>query len=300
MIVRPRPGLRATLFATRGSIVRRIAGRAILFMALACGVVVWAQFYQDPFSNIGTAPFTLVGLSISIFMSFRNSACYDRWWEGRKQWGQLIFEVRSFARETSTLKERQARADMLRGLCGFAHTLAARLRDKDEGVAASPWLREAGNLLQSPNIADAILVHIGATCSALAERGAISEWRYGILESRLSGLSGAQAACERIKNTPVPFAYTLLIHRTVYVFCCLLPFGLVGQLGWMTPFLVTVLSYAFLGLDALAAELEEPFGRTENGLPLDALVRIVEREVLAALGAQMLPAALEPDNFRLL
>jgi putative membrane protein len=234
-------------------------------------------------------------------MSFRNGACYDRWWEGRKQWGQLIFEVRSFARETATLKDGQARADMLRGLCGFAHTLAARLRDKDEGAAANPWLREKGDLLQSPNIANAVLAQIGATCSALAERGAISEWRYAILESRLTGLSGVQAACERIKNTPVPFAYTLLIHRTVYLFCCcLLPFGLVGQLGWMTPFLVTVLSYAFLGLDALAAELEEPFGYTENVLPLDALVRIVEREVLAALGVQTLPAALEPDNFRLL
>ncbi len=138
MIVRPKATLLDILLATRGSIAGRIVRRVLFMTALACGVVVWTRYYPSPFSGLGTAPFTLIGIAISIFMSFRNGACYERWWEGRKQWGAMIVEARSFARETATLRAHPARERMLRGLCGFAHALAARLRDGDEIAAARP------------------------------------------------------------------------------------------------------------------------------------------------------------------
>ncbi len=272
----------------------------MLMTALACVVVVWAHFYRDPFANLGAAPYTLVGISISIFMSFRNGACYERWWEGRKQWGHAIVEIRSFARESATVIDAPSREALIRGLCGFAHALAARLRGEDEIEAARPWVSDPAALSDSPNVANAILAQVGLECSRLAHRGVISDWRYMLMEGRLVGLSGVQAACERIKTTPSPFAYSLLIHRTAYLFCGLLPFGFVQQLGWMTPVLVTIISYTFFGLDALGNELEEPFARTENSLPLDAMVRTIERDALAALGVQPLPEPLEPVDFLLL
>ena len=288
--------MRDTLLAIRGSTAQRIVLPCGLLTLLACGAVYWAQLLPEALSRLGIAPFTLIGIAISLFLGFRNSACYARWWEGRQQWGRMIVDVRSFIRETATLRfDRRAR--MLGCLCGFVHALRARLRGEDELAAAQPWLDDITSLQNAPNITDAVLRLVGEDCALLADQHVISEWRYTVLEARLKGLSAVQAACERIRNTPLPFAYTLLIHRTTYLFCCLLPFGLAAQLSWATPPLVAIVSYTFFGLDALADELEDPFGQEENDLPLNALTRMVEREILAALGSSELPEPLSAVDF---
>jgi putative membrane protein len=97
----------------------------------------------------------------------------------------------------------------------------------------------------------------------------------------------------------MPYAYSLLLHRTVWLFCLLLPFGIVSSLGYTTPVLTTVLAYAFLGLDALGEELEEPFTLSMNGLPLDAMVRHIEIAAAEALD-QPAPEPLAPVDFVLL
>lgn len=216
-------------------------------------------------------------------MSFRNNACYDRWWEGRKAWGKLIIETRSFVRESLVITDETLRAELLRSLCGFAHALNARLRSEDELAAARPWLARP-DAISPHNVCDAILREIGGHCSRLATQQQISDWRYSLLEQRLVGLTEVQATCERIKGTPLPFPYTLLLHRTIYIFCLLLPFALAEPLGWLAPLFTTIVGYTFFGLDAIGNELEDPFGRDENDLPTDAMVRTVERDVLAGLG----------------
>ncbi len=101
---------------------------------------------------------------------------------------------------------------------------------------------------------------------------------------------------QRIKSTPTPFAYTLLLHRTAWLFCMLLPFGLVSSLELLTPVLVTIIAYTFFGLDALGDELEEPFGLSDNDLPLSAMVRGIEIDLLESLG-DTLPAPLQPQDY---
>ncbi len=280
---RRKAGLRDILFATRGSIIRVIAWRVIALTVLACGAVYWTRFHHDPLSPLGAAPFTLVGISISVFMSFRNNACYDRWWEARRQWGALIVAARSLARETMDLGASPQRQRILNGVCAFAHALGARLRGMDEAAACRAWSTPGAAGAGSANLTNRLLDQVGQECSALARSGEISEWRAMILEARLVELSTVQAACERIKNAPLPFAYTLLIHRTTYLFCCLLPFGLATHLGWGTPVIVAVVSYTFFGLDAIGDELEDPFGDDENDLPLDDLLRTIETDIVESL-----------------
>ncbi|PTQ13287.1 bestrophin [Sphingomonas oleivorans] len=298
MIVRARPSFGDIVFALRGSIVPRIARRVAAMVLLAIAAVLLAGRYPDLFARFSVLPFTLIGIALSVFMSFRNNACYDRWWEGRRQWGQLVVDIRSFIRATAHL-DLHVREPLLIGLCGFTHALAARLRDEDEQAAACRWIDDPVRD-EAPNLPDAVLREVGLACSRLARSGEISEWRYTVLEARLAGLTGVQAACERIHATPLPFAYTLLLHRTAYLFCGLLPFALAGSLGWATPFLVAIVCYTFFGLDALGDELEDPFGREANDLPLDAMVRMIERELLAALGRSPLPEALAPVDHLLL
>ncbi len=110
-------------------------------------------------------------------------------------------------------------------------------------------------------------------------------------------LCGVQAACERIRSTPTPFAYTLLLHRTAWLFCLLVPFALVEAVGVAAPLAVALLGYAFFGLDALGEELEEPFGTNLNALPLDAMVRTMEIELREAMGETELPEPLRPVGF---
>lgn len=296
MIVRPQPTFWDILFALKGSIAKQIALRLLAITLLA--LLVTLVSFRDPalFAQLGTGPFTLVGLSLSIFMSFRNSACYDRWWEGRRQWGGMIGEVRSLIRDAAAGDADPDRAAMLRAVCGFLHALAADLRGQDAAAAARPWLPKIG---ASANIPDGALQAAGRAFDALTARGIIGAWHVPLVGARLHALSAAQVACERIRSTPLPFAYTLLLHRTAYLFCCLLPFGIAGALGWATPFVTAIVGYTFFGLDALGNELEQPFGFEPNDLPLDALVRVMERDIRAALGETDLPPLLAPIDFLL-
>ncbi len=302
MIIRPRPRGWQLLYILRGSIVPAIAPRVLAIGVLAVAVALFAKLHH-PFAadGLAVAPFTLLGLVLSIFLSFRNNACHERWWEGRKQWGQLLIEVRSLARQANALLVEDAalRRRVSRPLIGFAHALAARLRGRDE-AAAAPWLEpDQQAVLQRRNIPDALLALVAAELATPLRAGTLDPYLYGCFEQRLHALSTVQAACERIAGTPLPFAYTLLLHRCAWLFCVLLPFGLAGALGWATPVVSMLLAYAFFGLDQLGEELEEPFGLEPNDLPLDAMVRTVEIDVLDALGGHPLPEPLQPQGYLL-
>ncbi len=304
MIIRPRPHGWQLLYILRGSIVPAVAPKVLAILILAIAVATVVELGQVPgIERVSAAPFTLLGLVLSIFLSFRNSACYERWWEGRKLWGQLVFESRSLARQLqAVLADDPERRQRVSHLCiGFAHALAARLRGHEPLQAAAAWLSDAQRqaLAQRHNHVDGLL---GLAAQELAQPlrdGRLSPILYAQFEERLHALSAIQAGCERILATPLPFAYTLLLHRCAWMFCVLLPFGLASSLGWATPVLSAVLAYAFFGLDQLGEEMEEPFGTEPNDLPLDAMVRTIEIDQLDALGVQPLPEPLQPRHYRL-
>jgi putative membrane protein len=125
----------------------------------------------------------------------------------------------------------------------------------------------------------------------------ISDIIYQGLNQHIVALGNIQAGCDRILSTPLPYSYSVLLHRTVYCFCLILPFSLEASLGIWTPVIVSLIAYLFLGLDALSAQLEEPFGLQENDLPLDAITRLIEREMLSSLGEELLePIQLVKSN----
>jgi ion channel-forming bestrophin family protein len=293
LIVRPKASFFDILFAVRGSIAGRVAWRCLFITVLACIVVFTGDFHLEPMSHLGTAPFGLIGIAISIFMSFRNSAAYDRWWEGRKQWGELLVQSRSLFRELSDL-DHETKKRFFLPLIAYANALAARLRGDDELAAARST---NATVSAGPNVTDEILRQMGAELIALNKSGVLSDWRYSSAAIRMNGISNVQAACERIKATPLPFAYTLLIHRTVYLFCALLPFALAPQLGWGTPVIVAFISYTFFGLDAIGDDLADPFAPADNSLPLKALVRVIERETMSYLGMTPIPDELQPVGY---
>lgn len=291
MILRSQPSLKDIVLTINGSILPAIMGRLLVIALVTVVAVLSARLHPGIFARISAVPFTLIGIALSVFMSFRNSACYARWWEGRQLWGQVIVACRCLARATAGLTPDE-RGPILRGLCGFAAGLCARLRRHDEPAAIAAWLP---GLPPGPNPTNAALDRVGARLLDLTDAGRISDIRYSVLEGYLAQLSAAQAACERIAGTPVPFAYSLLLHRTALIFCLTLPFALAGALDWWTLLPVLLVAYTFFGLDALGHQLEDPFGTALNALPLDALTRTVERDMQAALG-EPLPEPVHPVN----
>ena len=300
MIVRPRPSALGLFFVLRGSIIPRIFSRILVITLLSC-VVVW-MYHRQWFSptHLSAVPFSLFGLALSVFMGFRNNVCYDRWWEARKQWGDLIVQARSLASEgagllgASTANPVEGR--LVRRCIGFGYALAARLRDQDMLEAVRPWVQpeELDTLAGNRNVPDALLMAINRDLAACLRRGELTDILYQGLTQRVAQCAAIQAACERIKYTPTPFAYSLLLHRTAWLFCLLLPFGLVGTLEYLMPVAVTIIAYTFFGLDALGDELEDPFGLEANDLPLSALARVIEIDLLDGLGVRPLPEPAQP------
>jgi putative membrane protein len=115
-------------------------------------------------------------------------------------------------------------------------------------------------------------------------RGAVSPPLVQAMEGSLGLVGAAVGGCERIANTPIPFTYSVIIHRTIYIYCILLPFGLVDAIGPMTPVIVAFIAYTFFALEALGSELEEPFGMESNDLALDTLCWTIEASVRETLG----------------
>jgi len=129
----------------------------------------------------------------------------------------------------------------------------------------------------------------------LVEKEAVSGFGQMTISHTLSSLALAQAGCERIVTTPLPFVYSLLVRRTTYLYCWLLPFALIEATSWFAPIFTAIVAYVFFGLQAVTNELELPFRNVENGLPLDTMCRVIEISVCEALDRTP-PAALSPKN----
>ncbi len=293
MIVRARPRVWELFTFWRLSVLPQIASQIVSVVVLSVGVVVAEKQLPGMFRNLSPAPFTLLGIALSIFLGFRNSACYDRWWEARRYLGAMIGDMRSLARVAlaTASGNRERRERFVRSLIGYSYALMAHLRSESipTEVACYCHIVPTGR-----NVPDALLRTAGTEIGAMLAAGEFGEMVYVRLDERLTALASCQVACERIKGTPVPFTYTLLLHRTAYAFCFLLPFGLVGTMGWGTPVLAALVAYAFFGLDALGDELQDPFGTGANCLPLSAMARTVESSLLEALGAENVPEPLKP------
>lgn len=303
MIIRPRPRGWQLLYILRGSVVPAIAPRVLAVGVLSLGTCVLAtRWHPHGEASLAVVPFSLLGLVLSVFLGFRNRASYERWWEGRQLWGDLLLSCRSLARLGLALFPADAaftgRSTRLQ--LAFAHALAARLRGEDAGAAASAWLEEGdAGLAGHPNLPDALLQQLGVHWAGPLRDGRLDPILYARVEALLQTLGSVQTGCERIAGTPLPFAYTLLLHRSAWLFCVLLPFALSSALGWASPLLSMLLAYAFFGLDQVSDEVEDPFGRQPNDLPLDALLRTVEIDLLAATGHRPLPEPLLPRDYLL-
>ena len=313
MIVRERPAGFRLFLILRGSVLQRIRVPLAINTLLAILVTLAHGSLFSVKITLTPIPFTLIGLPLAIFLGFRNNTAYDRYWEGRKLWGELVIQTRTLARQClglidlpqpvdSAQRDRDVRVRMIHRAIAYAHALRLQLRDQaspevQRWVTAQEW--QALERKPVGKRADALMLAMGQELGGCVRRGEIDACLAARMDGTLTGMVAAAASCERIRHTPMPFSYALLLHRTAYMYCFLLPFGLVDITGFMTPFVVAIVAYTFFGLDALGDELEEPFGMESNDLPLDTICRGIEISLLEALGDPDVPVPLQPVNYQL-
>ena len=292
MIRRPIEPLKM-LFVVQGSYFKRLIVPQVLLFIFSFLI----YFYQ---THIATEPvplnpsvFAILGISLAIFHGFCNNAAYDRFWEGRKLWGTLVWLSRNIARQVMTLPnvsmaEKQA---FIRHQIAFVHSLRQQLRGEDNTANLQRLLtvEEQQAVVGQNFIALRLTQIMGQMLAKWQAEQKIDVWQWQSLDTTLGEIAHIQAGCERINNTPIPYAYFVLLHRTVYLYCFMLPFGLGNTIGWVTPFVVSFVGYTFMALNEIVDEISEPFGTGENELPLGMMCDTIETQLAMLSHQQFAP-----------
>jgi putative membrane protein len=302
IVKRPIPWIRLVL-AIHHSALPKTLPRTLAFTAFAV-FVTWIEMKAGYEAyTLTIAPFNMIGLAISVFLGFRTNVAYDRYWEGRKLWGALVNVSRTFARQVTTLinadlpeTNRELARDLTHRMIAFVYAMKHQLRHTEPWSDLEPYLlpEEIERLRGQRNVPLAISRMLGERLNYAWRQGWIRDIHMPVFEKSLTEMTTIQGGCERIDGTPVPFAYTTLIHRIVGFYCLLLPFGIVNDVRWMTPLVVFMVCHAFFGLDEIGDEIEDPFGIEPQDLPLAAISRTIEINLLQYLDEKDVPPMLEP------
>lgn len=227
--------------------------------------------------------FSLLGIVLSILLVFRTNTAYDRWWEGRKQWGSLVNTSRNIALSVHGLLPRadiENRGFFARHVSNFAIALKEHLRGGvklDELQDLTETERQVYAARQHlPNYLIGLLYE---RTQELYRRDAISGYDLISLKTHIGSLADILGACERIKKTPIPFSYSIYIKTLILAYAVLLPFGLIEEFGYFTIPVVMLIFFAFLGLELLAQEIEDPFGLDCNDLPTGSISQTIHNNV---------------------
>ena len=260
-------------------------------------VAVTAFYFWSPF-RAPSLPLTLFGTALALFLGVRDNSAYQRWWEGRVLWGAMINASRSLARAARNLLPAEAddlkRTIVLRQIA-YVNTLRCQLRRQPHDGEALRFLSEgeAEPALARANAANGLIDGTGLRIAEAVRRGWLDTVQQGTLERVLVDISNAQGGMERLKNTPLPAQYRFFPTLFTHLFCVLLPIGLVETLGVATPLGSTVAGLMFLAILRIGDDLVDPFADTVHDVPLTAMCRTIEIDLLQAIGDPA-PAPLQP------
>jgi putative membrane protein len=282
MIIKKKTNWFGMLFEWKGSVLPRLLPRLFILFLYTIAVVYFRDSLLEYHLYINPAIFTLFGIALAIFLGFRNTVSYDRFWEGRKLWGALLNDTRSLARQSHTLVDgedyKKQRTHFILMLTALVHALKHQLRETNpdadmERLLASSYTQKLQTAVFKPIV---ILKDLGLWVNRAKNDGKLDSITQVAFDENLNKLSDIIGGCERIASTPIPYTYSILLHRTVYIYCFLLPFGFGESMLWTLPFVIVFIAYTFVALEAIADELEDPFGIEPNDLALDAMSAMIE------------------------
>lgn len=272
-----------TVMRVRGTVMPRVLGRTIAVAALTVALILLRENTALRLDMPGTAH-AMVGVALGLLLVFRTNASYARFWDGRILLGGIVNNCRDLARQCQNYfpdLSLDARREIAANICGFAAVMVAHLRAEPIADVAEIYVgKERAARLERCSAPPLVLAtELSQQFVVEANEGRLHEMRLRTMDACISDLIDLWGGCERILKTPVPFAYAHHIKSFLTIFCFTAPFTMIGDMGWYAPAAAAIVAFGLYGIDEIGVEIEDPFGRDENDLPMDAIVATIERNV---------------------
>jgi ion channel-forming bestrophin family protein len=266
----------------RGSVIPAILPRTI-FCGLF-GLMISILFYQGAPVNIPALASIIPNIVLGLLLVFRTNTAYERFWEGRRIWGTLTNTIRNLARQMwviileKDLQDRDEKQDAMRLLVAFAVAMKLKLRDEPintnelESLISSARYSTLKTMNNPPL---EIAFWISRYLQEQFHRDRVSMYQLNSMQELVNTMVDCLGGCERILKTPIPFAYAIHLKQLLLLYCLFLPFQLVADLGWWTGIVAALISFTLFGIEEIGIEIENPFGRDANDLPLDTICHVM-------------------------
>lgn len=282
----------ALIFHSYSRRVMRMLMPAMIFMAVYTGVVCYLFIdyfgWNENAFQPTVAMHSLLGIVLGLFLVFRTNTAYDRWWEGRRLWGAMVNSTRNFAMKLSayiSLENHEDRDWFYKMISNFVFSAKESLRGGVQFAELDPppdaeLIDDLKKYKHKPNRIAALMYR---RVNELYRQEKFTGDHLINLDKELKDFNDILGACERIKYTPIPYSYMMYVKKFIFIYIVTLPFGFVASSGYMTIPIVVLVSFVLLSVELIAEEIEDPFGRDINDLPLDELaskIRDNVREIL--------------------
>ncbi len=270
----------------RADTLRKLAPLVLVIALYTLGIAIiemeWLNLSENSVFKQVSLMHSLLGFAISMLLVFRTNTAYDRWWEGRKQWGMLTNNSRNLAIKLSCIipKEDVVNRNFFRKAIPL---FAAMLRDHLSSEATRLALDEIDHpeleMDQSRHLPNQVAALIMRRVNELYAKGVISGDQLITLNGEVSSFADICGACERIKNTPIPYSYSVFIKKFIFIYVLTLPIGFVFSLGYLVIPVVAFIFYVLGSLELIAEEIEDPFGGDDNDVPTDKIAENIKLHV---------------------
>jgi putative membrane protein len=263
------------IFAFRKSDTLRILWKEILYMGIFSATLSFALIeYGGDLKHLQSllTVYSLIGFVISLLLVFRTNTAYDRWWEGRKKWGALVNDTRNLAIKISTIvKNKEAHVFFAKAIPNFVFATKEHLREGVEFDELEGTKEEIDFLKTKSHVPNAISQSLYDKLHDLKSKGEITQEEFITIDHNANALLDSLGACERIKNTPIPFSYSLFIKKFIFLYVSTIPLGIIPLFGYGTVLITMFMFYVLVSMEILAEEIEDPFGKDASDLPTDEL-----------------------------
>ena len=299
-----RPWFRIAL-QVQGSVIP-----AVMFRTLVCGgfgVLISVLYYFKLPVSMPALASLIPNIVLGLMLVFRTNTAYERFWEGRKLWGGLINTTRNLTRQiwVNVIEQeegdRQQKTEVLDLVVAFsiATKLTLRREPVNSELQALLTPQQYFKLKEMNHPPLQIAFWISDYLQSQYQRHYLNVYQLNAMQELVNLMVDILGGCERILKTPIPLAYAIHLKQLLLIYCLTLPFQLVGDLGFWTGLIVVLISFTLFGIEEIGLEIENPFGRDANDLPLDEICQTMLRNVadLTSLhpSVRQLPAAIQPN-----
>ena len=258
------------------SVARKLQWYLVVIAAGASIIALVAPHLVEGKRVIEANSSLFAGVILSMLLVFRTNSAYDRWWEGRRAWGQLVNDLRNLSIKyyefvRPNLQEREAFAKLL---IRFAYGMKDHLRLLDSTHSRAPECENP--VSEHPML---IVEEIYAVLDQKRREGRLNDMMFNVVDPHARALLDVLGACERIATSPITASHKSIILHIIVTYLLFVSFALAPEFGmWSVP-VVLIGAYMVLGLEIVAEEKEHPFGTAEEDLPLDRICNNIERSV---------------------